>query len=97
MIVLTLKELEETYYLKAVGHSGKKNESIVCASVSVLLETWRIAEEVLENQEISYKDGFLEAHIPKTMTSQILFIQLSLGLSAITQQYPNDISLTIGG
>lgn len=97
MINLTLQELEKTYYVKAVGHSGNKNGSIVCASVSVLLETWRLTEMLLEDPSITYNDGFLEAKIPKTVISQILFTHLCIGLTAIHKQYPREISLNIGG
>ena len=97
MIILTLNEFEDYYYVKAVGHSGNKNESIICASISVLLETWRLTEISLEKQSITSSDGFLEAKVPKTTISQILFVQLCIGLTAIHKQYPSDISLNIGG
>ena len=93
MIVLTLNEFENYYYVKAVGHSGNKN----CASVSILLETWRLTEIALEKQSIISSDGLLEATISKTTISQILFVQLCIGLTAIHKQYPSDISLNIGG
>ncbi len=97
MIVLTLNEFENYYYVKAVGHSGNKNRSIICASVSILLETWRLTEIALEKQSIISSDGLLEATISKTTISQILFVQLCIGLTAIHKQYPSDISLNIGG
>ncbi len=94
MIVLSLNESELHYYVQAKGHS--KNE-IICASVSVLLETWRLAEMSLEKQDILYEDGFMEATVSKSPISQILFTQLCIGLSAIQKKYPQDISINIGG
>ncbi|MGL4677414.1 MAG: ribosomal-processing cysteine protease Prp [Brevinema sp.] len=94
MIQLTLTDLDLYYYIKAEGHS---NQSIVCASVSILLETWRLAEESLEQQKILYENGLIEASIPKSMIAQILFTHLCIGLTAIQKKYPSDISLNIGG
>lgn len=94
MIQITLNEREENYYICVNGHSKDK---IVCASVSVLLETWRMAETALEKQEIIYEDGFIEASIPKSTISQVLYTHLCIGLSAIHRKYPKDISLNIGG
>ncbi|MGL4366779.1 MAG: ribosomal-processing cysteine protease Prp [Brevinemataceae bacterium] len=97
MITITLAENINAYYIKAIGHSGNKGTSIVCASVSVLLETWRLSESVLENHNVVYNDGLLEASIKKTQISEILFKHLCIGLKAVKQQYPNDICLVIGG
>ena len=97
MIVLTLNEFEDYYYVKAVGHSGNKNESIICASISVLLETWRLTEIALQSTPITVGDGILEASVMKTPISQILFTQLCIGSQALQKQYPSEISLNIGG
>lgn len=97
MIFLILNEKENYFYVKASGHSGKKNKSIVCASVSVLLETWRLSEILLEKITIDCEDNILDVQVSKTSTSQILFAQLCIGLTAIHKQYPNEITLNIGG
>lgn len=94
MIKITLKERDKDYYIHANGHS---NDKVICAGVSVLLETWRLAEMTLEKQEILYEDGLIETSIPKTSISQILFTHLCIGLSAMHQKYPEDIFLNIGG
>ncbi|MGL5955703.1 MAG: ribosomal-processing cysteine protease Prp [Brevinema sp.] len=94
MIQITLRDSDLYYYIKAEGHSS---QSLVCASVSVLLETWRLSEESLEQQKILYDNGFIEASIPKSTISQVLFAQLCIGLNAIQKKYPSDILLNIGG
>jgi uncharacterized protein YsxB (DUF464 family) len=97
MISLILNETPDFYIIKATGHSGKQNESIVCASVSILFETWRLTEIALQSTPITVGDGILEASVMKTPISQILFTQLCIGSQALQKQYPSEISLNIGG
>ncbi len=94
MILLSLTEGGSHYTVKAEGHS---KDNIVCAGVSALLETWRLAEKALEQQDIAYGDGLVEAQVPKTETSAVLFTSLCIGLKALQAKYPQDIMLTIGG
>lgn len=93
MIIITLKEQLENIEITVQGHSN----SIVCAGVSALLEAWRLAEEHLEQQKIPAEKGYIQAVVPKTDISHILFIQLTIGLKALYQQYPKEITLNIGG
>ncbi|MGL4563385.1 MAG: ribosomal-processing cysteine protease Prp [Brevinema sp.] len=97
MIEVTLTEYSDNFYVKVIGHSGNKGHSIVCASVSVLIETWRLTEQALENIIIPFGEGVIEGFVPKTNTAQILFTQLLIGLQAVQKQYPMDITLNIGG
>ncbi len=94
MILLSLTERDSYYTVKAEGHSKDK---IVCAGVSALLETWRLTETALEQRDITYDDGLVKACIPKTETSEILFVSLCIGLKALKARYPQDIELNIGG
>lgn len=93
MIIITLKEQLDNIEIKVRGHSN----SIVCAGVSALLEAWRLTEEHLEQHKILAEKGFIQAVIPKTHISRILFIQLTIGLKALHEQYPKEITLNIGG
>lgn len=93
MIIITLKEQLNNIEIKVHGHS----DSIVCAGVSALLEAWRLTEEHLEQHKIPAEKGFVQAEIPKTHISHILFIQLTIGLKALHEQYPKEITLNIGG
>lgn len=97
MIVVTLKEYSDDFYIKVIGHSGNKGNSIVCASVSVLIDTWRLSELSLEQVKIPFGEGIVEGRVPKTLISEILFSHLYLGLQLIQKQYPSDITLNTGG
>ncbi|MGL4394481.1 MAG: ribosomal-processing cysteine protease Prp [Brevinema sp.] len=97
MIEVTLKEYSDNFYLKVIGHSGTKGNSIVCAGVSVLAETFRLTEKALEDLNIPYREGVLEGTIPKTEVSLILVTHLMIGLKSLKQQYPTELTLEIGG
>ena len=97
MIRAILAESTECYQVEILGHSGKQGSSIVCAGVSALVESWRLAEQVLEGLECDTASGAVKGQVPKTETSRVLFLQLALGLKALAAQYPNEIEINIGG
>ncbi|MGL4388455.1 MAG: ribosomal-processing cysteine protease Prp [Brevinema sp.] len=97
MIEITLKEYSDNFYIKVIGHSGTKGNSIVCAGVSSLIEAWRLTEQALEGLTIPYREGVVEGKIPKTAISSILFAQLLIGFKALESQYPTEVTLDIGG
>jgi len=97
MIKITLTESSNYFDIKVIGHSGMKGNSIICASVSILIESWRLTEAYLENRQINFKDGYLQAKVEKTTISHILFTQLYIGFKALQSRYPKEIYLNIGG
>ncbi|MGL5254895.1 MAG: ribosomal-processing cysteine protease Prp [Brevinema sp.] len=97
MIRVILAETTNCYQVEILGHSGKQGSSIVCAGVSALVESWRLAEQVLEGVECDIAAGAVKGFIPKTDTSRVLFLQLTLGLRALAAQYPNEIEINTGG
>lgn len=97
MIIAALQESSDTFFVEISGHSGNKGNSIVCAGVSALVESWRLSETLLENIDVSFDNGFVQASVPKTETSRVLFFQLSVGIKALAQQYPNEIKINSGG
>lgn len=97
MIFVLLQEEPQCYHVKAEGHSGFAGNSIVCAGASALLESWRLTEELLENVKVTFGQGCIEGRVPKTETSKVLFVQLSIGLQALARQHPKEIKIDNGG
>lgn len=97
MIFVSLREEPQSYYVKAEGHSGFAGNSIVCAGASALLESWRLTEELLEGVKVTFGEGCIEGRVPKTETSKVLFVQLSIGLQALARQHPKEIKIDNGG
>lgn len=95
MIKIILCERLDMYYVCVDGHVGSKGSSIICASVSVLLETLRLSLYALEDVKISYRDGHMEESIPKTFVSEILFRQLCIGLCALHRKFRGEIDLLL--
>lgn len=95
-----------TYEVQAAGHAGagEYGKDIVCAAVSVLLQT--LAEKVQEaakngtvNGSVQYAEGLMKVSAtPKTMMGETLaawFELVQAGIDMIAEQYPDNVELEV--
>ena len=89
------------YRFAAEGHSGfaPHGEDIVCAAVSVLLQTAVLGLEKVAciRPEVAIDDGYLICHLSREQTSNtavsVILKTMLLGLQAIQGEYGNYVSV----
>lgn len=103
MVCITFRQQSdaETPVLRATGHagSGDRGNDIVCAAVSILLYTFADAVEKVAGAEVSVEDFDEYRMFIKKSGSQDRLIAVTetilLGLSSLTEQYPEHVRLII--
>ncbi len=100
MISVKLKKSKEILEVHAEGHAlfDKKGKDIVCASASVLIESWCLSEKelCLAEIEINRKSGRLEAEVHHSKEADVLlFKSLALSLLTLEKQYPENIIVIV--
>ena len=98
--MITIKFTEKPDYLRveAKGHSlfEKKGKDVICASVSVLLQSWPVWEKELAGVDtrIESKNGYFNAIINGLNEKALLFFYaLRLSLEILETQYPENIKI----
>ena len=98
--MITIKITEKSDYLRveAEGHSlfEKKGKDIVCASVSVLLQSWYLWEKELAgvDMKVELRSGYFNAILTCLNEKVLLFFYaLKLSLKIMEAQYPENIKL----
>ncbi len=110
--VLLYKDIDGSIYKYTVsGHAGYSTSGtdIVCAAVSVLVQTALIAlKEVckIDEDNINYfideEEGILQASIPKNLPKKqiyeanIILKTMEVGIKALIESYPKYITLEYG-
>lgn len=98
MVTVRIKNDEDSIEVRAAGHAlfDKKGTDIVCASISVLLESWYLSEKELCGADIKLDQapGRLDAKISNYKGEQLLlFKSLVLSLKALENQYPQNLRI----
>ncbi len=95
---------ENVLYISASGHadSAPHGEDIVCAAISVLMQTLVNSLEEVGGFMPLYtidEDGYIAAKLPKSITdleferAQVIFNTIIVGLKGIEEVYPEYIKL----
>lgn len=98
MITVSFNNSKDFIEVRALGHSlfDKKGKDIVCASVSVLLQSWCLSESELCGAVIEKEQapGQFRAKIKDCKTGEmLLFKSLVLSLLTLEHQYPENIRI----
>jgi len=102
MIKIFFRKKEDFYEVEATGHSlfDKKNKDVVCAAVSVLLQSWYFSTKELCSEKISHKQGngfFYSGFSSVKDCVLILLNSLMFSLLMLEKQYPNNICVSMEG
>ena len=97
-IILYKNQSENYFKLKATGHATFQNSqkfNLVCASVSVLLETLLLNFQIMSNVSCeTVGKGLLEFELLKPdQTSDLIFSVFMVGLKKISQDHKNEIEI----
>lgn len=105
MITVTVHKNEQGHICSFVvkGHSGlrPRGEDIVCAGVSVLVQTaaYSLRELLHLPVDITVRDGYLSCVLPREMSSEVrqkadlLLDSMLLGLKATKSSHPQYIRI----
>ena len=98
MVKIKLISTGNCLFVQAEGHAlfNKKGRDIVCASVSVLLESWFISEKELchANIDLKREKGFFSGKIADYGEKEKWFYDsLSLNLLILEKQYADYIKV----
>jgi hypothetical protein len=98
MISVSFKKDKNELEVGANGHAlfDKKGRDIVCASVSVLIQSWCLSEKELCRADIDIvRDyGSIRAKIKNYDQDELLLYKsLLLNLKALERQYPRNIKI----
>lgn len=100
MINIKIKEENGILELEAWGHAlfDSKGRDIVCASVSVLLQSWVLWERELCGVDLkeAKEEGYLKVVVTEmNEMAKLFFTALKLSLSVLRNQYPEYIKLIL--
>ncbi len=98
MITVSFNNSKDFIEVRAIGHSlfDKKGKDIVCASVSVLIQSWCLSESELCGAFIEKEQtpGKFRAKIKDCTTGvMLLYKSLVLNLLTLENQYPENIRI----
>ncbi len=101
MITIEIKKDKKGNYtgLKSEGHAtdsfGKKGNNILCAAVSVLVQTLFLHLKIMSNvSHETVRKGFLELEVSGTnKETNLTFEVIMTGIHNILKQYPEEIQL----
>ena len=86
--------------IEARGHSlfDVKGKDIICASVSVLLQSYVLSIKELTDSELTEEkdEGYLRVSVKNHLgDAMLLFNSLILSLNVIAREHPENVKLTI--
>ena len=92
--------IRQNIEIEARGHSlfDSKGKDIVCASVSVLLQSFVLSIKELTESELTEEreEGYLRVNVKNHLgDTALLFNSLILSLNVIANEYPHNVKLTI--
>ncbi len=98
-------DIEQIVSFEAFGHSGYgyQGQDIVCAAISILLQTAVMGLEGYLNlsPKVEIKDGFLKCHLRqkldalKAEKAAAILETMLIGLQEINKQYPESINIVM--
>lgn len=96
MIEITI--YERSHHLKASGHAlfDQKGRDVVCAAVSVVLQSWMVGTRLLCKQDVSVlqEGDRWEATVDEMNDlAELLWKNMILTLDILSKQYPENIRL----
>ncbi len=101
MIIIEIKKDKKRNYtgLISQGHApnsfGKKGNNILCAAVSVLVQTLFLHLKIMSNvSRETIREGFLELEVSKTnKETNFSFAVIMTGIHNLIKQHPEEIQL----
>jgi len=98
MITVSFNKGADFIEVRALGHAlfDKKGSDIVCASVSVLIQSWYLSERELcgADVEIDQEQGIFRVKVKNCDAGELLLYKsLVLSLKTLESQYPENIRI----
>jgi uncharacterized protein YsxB (DUF464 family) len=101
LIVIEIRKDKKGNYLglKSEGHApksfGKQGNNILCAAVSILVQTLYLHLKIMSNvSRETIRKGFLELEVLKTSKdTNLAFKVIMTGIHNLFKQYPEEIQL----
>jgi uncharacterized protein len=100
MVTIRFKMTRNSVKIDAKGHAlfDKKGKDVVCAAVSVLLQSWFVGEKELCEASVETKteDGHFSAQMGNYGEKEKLLLDnLILSLKVLQNQYSDHIKVTV--